>query len=211
MALRVAVYGRVSTGDQNCSMQLAELKESCARRGWRVVAEYVDTGWSGVKASRPELDRLMSDARKRQFDIVCVWRFDRFARSTKHLLLALEEFQVLGIEFLSFQESIDTTTPLGRAMFTIVSALAEFERSVITDRVRSGIANARANGKQFGRPRRIFRRDQALRLRAEGKSWRSISKELNVPLSTVVDACTENPSGIEADLRRKEVAGDSAA
>jgi DNA invertase Pin-like site-specific DNA recombinase len=192
-------------------MQLAELKESCARRGWRVVAEYVDTGWSGVKASRPELDRLMSDARKRQFDIVCVWRFDRFARSTKHLLLALEEFQVLGIEFLSFQESIDTTTPLGRAMFTIVSALAEFERSVITDRVRSGIANARANGKQFGRPRRIFRRDQALRLRAEGKSWRSISKELNVPLSTVVDACTENPSGIEADLRRKEVAGDSAA
>jgi len=117
------------------------------------VREYVDVGESGAKDSRPRLNELMAAARKRQIDAVLVWRFDRFARSTKHLLLALEEFRSLGIQFVSYQENIDTSSPLGQALFTIVSAVAQLERDLIRERVNAGIRNARASGKHIGRPR----------------------------------------------------------
>jgi DNA invertase Pin-like site-specific DNA recombinase len=187
-----AIYARVSTSDQNCDMQLRDLREYCQRRGWNAV-EYVDTGVSGVKTSREQLDRLMRDARQRKLDLVLCWRFDRFARSTKHLLNALEEFQSLGVGFVSHQEAIDSTTPIGKMMFTVISALAEFERSVLIERVRAGIETARSKGKTLGRPRKVFRRDVAVELRAAGYSWRRLSRELDIPVSTLREACAERP------------------
>ena len=136
---RVAIYARVSTKDQSCEMQLRDLRSYCASRGFTHVREYVDIGESGAKDSRPELNRLMDHARKRQIDAVLVWRFDRFARSTKHLLLALEEFRSKGIQFISYQENMDTDSPLGQALFCIVAAVAQLERDLIRERVSSGI------------------------------------------------------------------------
>lgn len=129
--MRVGIYARVSTKDQNCELQLSDLRIFCDTRKFTVVREYVDVGESGAKDSRPQLNELMADARKRKLDAVIVWRFDRFARSTKHLLLALEEFRSLGIQFISYHENIDTSSPLGQALFTIVSAVAQLERDLI--------------------------------------------------------------------------------
>lgn len=191
---RVALYARVSTlNNQDPEMQLSELREYALRRGWQVTREYVDKGISGAVESRPELNHLMADARKRRFDIVACWRFDRFARSTKHLLLALEEFRSLGVQFLSYQENIDTTSPLGQAVFTIVAAVATLERDLIRDRVRAGLRNARAKGKQLGRPRAIVDAAQVEVLRSSGKSWRTIARELGVGEGTVRRACAKNP------------------
>src|ERR1700686_923097 len=117
--MRIGIYARVSTKDQSCELQVRDLRAYCAARGFDLVREYIDVGQSGAKDSRPELDKLMNDARKRQFDGILVWRFDRFARSTKHLITALEELHHLGIEFISYQENIDSGSPLGKAMFTI--------------------------------------------------------------------------------------------
>ena len=125
---RVAIYARVSTSDQSTEVQLLDLRRYVADRRWQVFEEYCDDGISGSKDSRPALNKLMDDARKRRFDVVLVWRFDRFARSTKHLILALEEFRNLGIDFISYQENIDTSSPLGGAIFTIISAVAQLER-----------------------------------------------------------------------------------
>lgn len=127
----------------------------------------------------------MADARKRKFDTILVWRFDRFARSTKHLLLALEEFRSLGVQFISYQESIDTTSPLGQALFTILSAVAQLERDLIRERVNAGIRHARACGKQLGRPRRIVDGDDLFRLKAAGASLRQIAKKLGIGYATV--------------------------
>src|SRR5690348_2729763 len=183
-----AIYARVSTADQNCDMQLRDLREYCARRGWKAT-EYVDTGVSGAKPSREQLDRLMHHARQRKIDVVVCWRFDRFARSTKHLLDALEEFRALGIGFVSHQEAIDTTSPMGKLLFTIIAAMAEMERSILIERVRAGMATAKGKGKFFGRPKRVFRRDVAMEMRAAGNSWRVISNLLGVPVSTIREAC----------------------
>src|ERR1035438_7812355 len=158
--MRIGIYARVSTKDQSCEMQIRDLRAYCAARGFELVREYVDVGQSGAKDSRPELNKLMDDARKRQFDAIAVWRFDRFACSTKHLLLALEEFRSLGIQFISYQENMDTSSSLGQALFTIVSAVAQLERDLIRERVNAGIRHARACGKQLGRPRRIVDRDE---------------------------------------------------
>jgi DNA invertase Pin-like site-specific DNA recombinase len=149
--VNAAVYARVSTTDQSASMQLRELRQYAKRRGWRIVAEYVDEGVSGTKQSRPALDRLMADAHRRKFDVVCVWKFDRFARSVSHLLRALETFRALKIEFVSFSESIDTSTPYGKMTFTVLAAVAELERSLIGERVKAGLRNAKARGIQLGR------------------------------------------------------------
>jgi DNA invertase Pin-like site-specific DNA recombinase len=123
--------------------------------------------------------------------VVICWRFDRFARSTKHLLSALEEFQALGIGFISHQEAIDTTSPMGKLLFTIVAAMAEMERSILIERVRAGMASAKSKGKSIGRPKKVFRRDIAVDMRAAGQSWRKIAKALGVPVSTVREACLE--------------------
>jgi DNA invertase Pin-like site-specific DNA recombinase len=194
--LRVALYARISTLNhgQDVSLQLRELREYVRARGWHLAGEYVDEGVSGSVESRPELNRLMADARKRRFDVVACWRFDRFARSTKHLLLALEEFRLLGVQFLSYQENIDTTSPLGQAVFTIVAAVATLERDLIRDRVRAGLRNARAKGKRLGRPRAVVDATQVGALRASGASWRAIARELGVGDGTVRRACAKNPS-----------------
>src|SRR3989442_13992227 len=148
---RVAIYARVSTLDQNTESQLLDLRRYAGDRGWNIYREYCDKGISGTKDSRPALNELMSDARKRRCDLVLVWRFDRFARSTKHLILALEEFRSLGIGFVSFQENIDTSSPLGGAIFTIVAAVAQLERDIIAERVKAGLRRAKEEGKRIGR------------------------------------------------------------
>src|ERR1017187_2634642 len=183
--MRVAIYCRVSTKDQSCELQMRDLRTYCAARKFTIFREYIDEGESGAKNSRPELNELMADARKRKFDLVVVWRFDRFASSTKHLLLALEEFRALGIQFISYQENIDTSSPLGQALFTIVSAVAQLERDLIRERVNAGIRHARACGKQLGRPRRVVDRDEIVRLKEEGASLRQIAKKLRIGYGTV--------------------------
>lgn len=180
--MRVGIYGRVSTTNhgQDVSMQTRELREYCERRGWQIAGEYLDEGISGAKEKRPELDRLMADAHRRKFDVVAVWKFDRFARSVSHLLRALDTFRVLGIEFVSLSESLDTATPAGRMVFTVLGAVAELERSLIAERVRAGLRNARAKGKRLGRPRVTVDASRIAALRASGASWRAIAKQLNV-------------------------------
>jgi len=183
--MRIVIYARVSTKDQSCELQLRDLRAYCAARGFSAIREYIDIGESGAKDSRPQLNELMAAARKRQFDTVIVWRFDRFARSTKHLLLALEEFRSLGIQFMSYQENIDTSSPLGQALFTIVAAVAQLERDLIRERVSAGIRNARVSGKQLGRPRRVMNHAEVVRLRSGGASLRQIAAKLGVGYGTV--------------------------
>ena len=166
-------------------MQLRDLRAYCAARGFTDVVEYVDTGVSGSKDSRPELNRLMEAARKRKIDAVLVWRFDRFARSTKHLLMALEEFRSLGVQFISHSESLDTSSPLGMAIFTIISAVAQLERDLIRERVSAGVRNARTAGKTLGRPRRIVDNVEIQRLRREGASVRQIAARVGIGYGTV--------------------------
>ena len=183
--MRIGIYARVSTKDQSCELQVRDLRSYCVARGFDLVREYVDVGQSGAKDSRPELNLLMDDARKRQFDAIVVWRFDRFARSTKHLLTALEEFRSLGIQFISYQENIDTSSALGQALFTIVSAVAQLERDLIRERVNAGIRNARANGKKLGRPKSSVDRQRILELKASGNSLRQIAASLGIGYGTV--------------------------
>ncbi|MFL6450221.1 MAG: recombinase family protein [Bryobacteraceae bacterium] len=207
--IHAAIYARVSTFEQDTELQLRDLRDYCQQRGWTAV-EYVDTGVSGAKSSREQLDRMMTEARRRKFDAVVCWRFDRFARSTKHLLEALEEFRSLGIGFISHQEAIDTTSPMGKLLFTIVAAMAEMERAILIERVRAGVEVARSKGKALGRPKNVFRRDIALQMRAEGNSWRTVAKALEVPVSTVREACAEKvpKKAARSDGKVKE---DSAA
>jgi len=148
---RCAIYARVSGNGQNPEMQIKELQTYCRSRGWKIAGEYVDR-ICGASDSRPELNRLMADANRRRFDVVAVWKFDRFARSVSHLLRALETFRSLGVEFLSLSEAVDTTTPAGKMVFTVLGAVAELERSLIGERVKAGLRNARAKGKRLGRP-----------------------------------------------------------
>ena len=152
--MRCGVYARVSTsnGGQSPQMQLRELREYCRRRSWKIVGEYTDQGISGANERRPELDRMMADAKRRKFDAVVVYRYDRLARSLRHLVNALEEFRSLGIDFVSLHEGVDTSTPNGRLVFGIFATIAEFERELIRSRVRSGLATAKAKGIRLGRP-----------------------------------------------------------
>jgi DNA invertase Pin-like site-specific DNA recombinase len=161
-------------------MQTRELQEYCERRGWKVSGEYVDEGISGAKDSRPELNKLMADAHRRRFDAIVVWRFDRFARSVSHLLRALETFKALGVEFVSLSEQVDTSTPTGKMIFTVLGAVAELERSLIAERVKAGLRNARAKGKRLGRPRVIVDAARIGALRAHGRTWREITLEMGI-------------------------------
>src|ERR1039458_4381224 len=182
---RAALYARVSTNNgQNPQMQLDELRQYCQRRGLEVYGEYVDQGISGTRERRPELDRLMSDCRRRLVDAVIVYRYDRFARSLRHLVNVLEEFRSLGIDFISLHEGVDTSTPNGRLVFGIFASIAEFERELIRDRVKSGIAAARAKGKRLGRPRAIVDSDRIAALRTQGVSWATIGTRLGVSEGT---------------------------
>ena len=183
---RVAIYARVSTADQSTDSQLLDLRRYVSERGWKLFEEYCDNGISGAKDSRPALNRLMNDARKRRFDTVLVWRFDRFARSTRHLINALEEFRNLRIDFVSFQENIDTSSPLGSAIFTIISAVAQLERDIIAERVKAGLRRAKENGKKLGRPKgTALDVGKIHRLKTEGLSFQEIATELNTSKTTI--------------------------
>jgi DNA invertase Pin-like site-specific DNA recombinase len=182
---RCAIYARVSTTNgQNPEMQLTELREYVARRGWQLAGEHVDTGISGARENRPQLDCLMADAHRRRFDVVAVWKFDRFARSVSHLLRALETFQALGVGFVSLSEQLDTSTPAGKMVFTVLGAVAELERSLIVERVRAGLRNAKAKGRHIGRPRVVVSAATVGRLRAQGRSWSEIASQLGVGKGT---------------------------
>src|SRR5712664_703744 len=202
MTARVAIYARVSTTNhgQDVGLQTRELRQFAEARGWTLTGEYIDAGVSGAKDSRPELNRLMADAHKRRFDVVCVWRFDRFARSVSHLLRALETFKALGIDFVSFTEQMDTSTPAGKMVFTVLGAVAELERSLIVERVRAGLRNARAKGKRLGRPRKVMDATRIVGLRAQGLPWRAIAGQLGVGLATLHRASASRSKTQERDL-----------
>lgn len=184
---QVGIYARVSTQDQNIEMQLSDLRRYCTLRGWNIFKEYLDQGISGSKASRPHLDALMTDAKRRSIDIVLVWRFDRFARSSKQLAMALDEFQHLGIDFVSFQEQIDTSTPMGKMVFTVMGAVAELERNIIIERIHGGLRRAKEKGKTFGRPRVEISPERLSDMQNRGYSIRKMAMALGVPRSTVQD------------------------
>lgn len=188
--MRAAIYARVSTLNhgQDPTMQTRELREYCQHRGWEVAGEYVDVGVSGAKESRPQLDALSVECRKRRVDAVVVYRYDRFARSLRQLVNALEEFRALGIQFISLHEGVDTSTPNGRLVFGIFASIAEFERELIRDRVKSGIAAARSKGKRLGRPRLDVDTARIGALRASGLSWPKIAEELGLSVGTVYQA-----------------------
>lgn len=184
-ARRVALYARVSTAGQDTDMQLREMRLSVSHRGWRVAAEYVDHGVSGTKANRPELDRMMASARAKEVDAVMVWRFDRFGRSVIHLVEAMNELNALGIAFVSLNEAVDTTTSGGKLVFTIFSAMAEFERDVIVERVNAGLRSARARGVVGGRPRVKMTPLQALTAWSEHGSLRAAVAATGVSRGTL--------------------------
>ena len=198
--IRAAIYARVSTANgQDPTVQTRELEDYCARRGWQVVGTYIDVGISGTKEKRPQLDRLMVDAHRRRFDAVAVWRFDRMARSVSHLLRVLETFNALSIQFASLSEQVDTTVPAGKMVFTVLGAVAELERSLIVERVKAGLRNAKAKGKRLGRPKATVDASRIAGLRAQGRSWRAISTAMGVGTGTLRRAfpgCAKNPSSL---------------
>jgi DNA invertase Pin-like site-specific DNA recombinase len=199
--MKAAIYARVSTNNgQNPEMQLEELRAYCKRRGWEVAGEYVDTGISGSKEHRPALDRLLANCRKRLVDAVVVYRYDRFARSLRQLVNALEEFRALGIEFVSLHEGVDTSTPNGRLVFGIFASIAEFERELIRDRVRSGLASAKARGKHLGRPRIFVDAKRIATLRSAGTSWAKIGEALGVGEGTVRRASQQSAKNPSASI-----------
>ena len=181
---RVAIYARVSTKEQSVDMQLNDLERYSRERGFNVFKVYRDN-ISGTKNTRPGLDHLMNDAKTKRFDIVLVWRFDRFARSTKHLVTALYEFRNLGIDFISYQENIDTSSPLGEAIFTIISAMSKLERDIIAERVKGGLRKARANGKRLGRPKSVIDIDKLAGFRKQNMSIRKIANEMKLSKGTI--------------------------
>ena len=185
-ALRAALYARISTINhrQDPEVQLGELREFCQRRGFAIAQEYVDKGISGSREKRPALDKLLADCKKRLVDVVLVYRYDRFARSLRQLVNALEEFRSLGIDFISIHEGVDTSTPNGRLVFGIFASIAEFERELIRDRVRSGLAAAKAKGKRVGRPRVAVDVRRIASLRNQGRSWAEITRETGISKGT---------------------------
>ena len=184
---RVGLYGRVSTTDkgQDVELQLRELRAFAHARGWRIQEEYVDEGISGSQANRPAMDRLRSACRRRQIDVVLVWRLDRLGRSLKHLIMTLDEFQTLGVAFVSLHEQLDCTTATGQLLLHLLGAFAEFERAIIRERVKAGLANARSKGKRLGRPSLAIDSAQVKTLRKTGHSIRNIAHVLRVSPASV--------------------------
>jgi putative DNA-invertase from lambdoid prophage Rac len=215
--MKAAIYARVSTSDQNCELQLRELREYIARRNWTNAGEYIDSGVSGTKASRPALDRLMLAASRREVDGILVWKIDRFGRSVLHLSQALAQLTTYGVRFLAISQGIDTdaANPSSRLMLTILAGVAEFEREIIRERTLAGVRAAQARGAAIGRPRRVFRRDQVVQMRdGERMSWRAIAARLGVPVSTVRDAyreCAETVASESSAASAKQRDIDAAA
>jgi DNA invertase Pin-like site-specific DNA recombinase len=198
---RVALYARVSTLNhgQDPEEQLRELRAYCERRGFEIAETYIDKGISGSRERRPALDRLMAACRKRLVDGVVVYRYDRFARSLRQLVNALEDFRALNIDFISIHEGVDTSTPNGRLIFGIFASIAEFERELIRDRVRSGLAAAKAKGKRIGRPRVVVNALRIASLRRQGLSWAEITGETGISKGTAQRAFASLPKTHVAD------------
>src|SRR5437899_3790593 len=195
---RVALYCRVSTGDQTCDNQLRDLREYCRARGWTDVREFIDTGISGTKERRPALDKMMAEVKARKVDVVVVAAFDRAGRSVRHLVETLELFRHLGVEFISLRESIDTGSPLGTAVFTIIAAIAQLERSLIVERVKSGLRRARAEGKRLGRPR----------LKVDERQLRIVSSQ-KLPVRTAAKALGVSASSYLRLVRQQHANGSA--
>ena len=200
--MKVALYMRVSTADQQCEVQARELHEYCERRGWSVTKEYRDQGVSAAKTGKkkipPQLEKLMGDAGQHKFDAVIVWKLDRFARSVTHFNDQLAVLRSAGVRFLAVSQNIDTdvTNPTSGLLLNILAAMAEFERELIRERTKSGVEHARAQGKVFGRPAKVFRRDEAIKMRSEGMSFRAIAKALGVAPTTIVETVKGERSAI---------------
>src|SRR4030042_5174745 len=185
--MKAAIYARVSTLDkgQDTEVQLRDLRSYAQARGWIIAGEYIDKGQSGAKDRRPALDRMLKDVRKRKVDLVLCWRLDRLGRSLKHLILTLDELQSVGVGFVSYNENLDLTTSTGRLMFQLLGACAEFERNLIRERVKAGLANAKAKGAKLGRPSPEFDEEELIRLRKSGLTIRGIAERLNLRKSFV--------------------------
>ena len=185
-AKRVAIYARVSTlKDQDPQLQVDELRQVAEQRGWTVVGTFVDRGVSGSKDRRPQLDLLMDKVHRGGVDVVAVWKFDRFARSVRHLVMALDEFRARRVDFFSSRDAIDTSTPAGRFVFAVIAAVAELERELIRERTRAGLQAARRRGARLGRPRARFDLDKAVELRGAGQSYEAIATLLRVSVGTI--------------------------
>lgn len=184
---KVGIYARVSTLDkgQDVDLQISELRAYAMARGWEIFNEYVDIGQSGAKEQRPSLNKLIEDARKRRIDIILVWRLDRFGRSLKHLIVSLDELKAIGVGFVSLKESLDFTTSTGRLMLHLLGAFAEFERELIRERVKAGVAHAKAKGKRLGRPIEEINVKKLLELRNQGSTVRAIAQEIGVSVGLV--------------------------
>jgi DNA invertase Pin-like site-specific DNA recombinase len=182
---KAAIYVRVSTPDQHVESQLYDLRELAAQRGFEIVHEYEDRGISGTKARRPGLDALMTDARRKRFSVVLVAAFDRIARSTKNFLQIIDELDSMGIEFISRREGVATGDAMGRLFVTIISAIAELERSLVVERVKSGMRRARLEGRQIGRARLDINREQVVIDRREGMSLTLVARKHSISRASV--------------------------
>ena len=181
MKKAVAIYARVSTDRQTVDMQIHELKAYVDRRGWDLLREFIDQGYSGSDTKRPAFQEMMNEAKKRKFDVLLVWKLDRLSRSMKDLVMVLNELGGLGIDFVSYDNNLDTSTPTGKLVFHVIGAVAEFEKDIIKERVKAGLENAKRKGKKLGRPGigdSVI--EEAKVLRGQGKSFRTIGKELGI-------------------------------
>ena len=194
--VKAAVYARVSTKDQTCELQLRELREYCQRRGWEIAGEYVDTGWSGAKKSRPQLDRIMQDAAEHRFDCILVWKLDRWGRSVLHLSDSLRKLKGYGVSWMAVTQGLDTAdgSPTAALLLNILAAVAEFERSMIQERVKAGMRAAACQGARLGRPKKVVDRLRALDMHAAGFSSREIAGTLGVGRGTIQRLLARNPS-----------------
>jgi putative DNA-invertase from lambdoid prophage Rac len=192
--MTAAIYARVSTEDQGCGLQTSELGAYAARMGWTSI-EYVEKASGKAGGKRPVLDRLLEDARLKKFDVVLVWKLDRFGRSLQHLIENVQTLDSAGVRFIAVTQNVDTDirSPMGKFLMHIFGAFAEFERDLIIERVRAGVAEAKRQGKHCGRPKKVFRRDEAARLRAQGLSWRAIARTMKLPMTTVRSALQDVP------------------
>src|ERR1700678_1531920 len=211
--MKAALYARVSTHDQDCEIQLRELREYVTRRGWDLAGEYVDTGISGAKANRPALDRLLAAAAQHQIDVILVYKLDRFGRSVLHLSQQLANLETWGVRFIATSQNIDTdaSNPMSRLLLMILAAVAEFERELIRERTKSGLKKAKADGINLGRPRRVLDRAKIFPLRDAGASWGKISKALGVPIGTIRDAYAEYVAALTTSKTTKTHSSPEAA
>jgi len=196
----VAIYARVSTDRQKVDMQLNELRQFVDRSGWNIHEEYIDQNFSGGNTKRPAFTAMMDAARKRKFDLLLVWKLDRLSRSLKDLIVTLDDLRAFGIDFVSYDNNLDTSTPTGKLVFQIVGAVAEFEKEIIRERVVAGLATARNKGKRLGRPpvsKYVY--DQALKMRSEGLSFRNIGKVLGIDEGTIRKRARKEWRAAEAD------------